>query len=308
MSFDDTLAFVAVVRAQSFTRAGKTLGVPKATLSRRVSRLEERLATRLLHRTTRKLALTEVGRAYYARCLRAIEEIEDAERVVADVAAEPRGLLRVSSTFDFARDRLAPWLPEFRLRYPDVKLSLELTQRRVDLIAEGIDVALRGAARLDESNLIARKLGESSLLLAASPAYLKRRGAPQTMLELKQHDCVMFGPGPGFRLKGPEGPVELDMPSWLLTNEFGVLRQAVLDGLGIGLLLEDGIREDLEQERLVPVLPGYRLDGGGLYAVYPSAHHLSPKVRVFIDFLAEQIRRENAAAAPVTRATPRRRR
>src|SRR6187549_1105231 len=128
MSFDDTLAFVAVVRAQSFTRAGEKLGVPKATLSRRVARLEQRLATRLLHRTTRKLALTEVGEAYFARCLRAVEEIEDAERVVADVTAQPRGLLRVSTSFDFARDHLSHWLPEFRRRYPDVRLALELTQ------------------------------------------------------------------------------------------------------------------------------------------------------------------------------------
>jgi DNA-binding transcriptional LysR family regulator len=289
MSFDDTLAFVSVARAGGFTRAGRALRVPKATLSRRVQRLEERLGLRLLQRTTRKLGLTEAGRAYYERCLHAVEQIEDAERVAANVSAAPRGTLRVSASLDFGRDYLAGWLADFRQRYPEVHLSLELTQRRVDLVAEGFDVALRAGARLEDANLVARKLFDSALVLCASPRYLRKRGTPKTLSDLGSHDGVMFGPGPKFRLTGPSGPVELELPAWLVVNEFGFLRQVVLDGLGIGLLLEPTVERDLEARRLRRVLPEYRLDGGALFAVYPSAHHLTPKVRVFIDFLLEKL-------------------
>ncbi len=291
MDLNETLAFVSVVRSGSFTAAARSLGVPKATVSRRVARLEARLKARLLQRTTRRSTLTEAGQAYYERSLHAVLEIENAERVVADVSGKPSGTLRVTTSFDFGRDYLAAWLPEFHRRYADVRLELELTQRRVDLLAEGLDVAIRGGS-LPDSALVARKLVESSLVLCASPAYLAQHVALRTPQALEQHQCLTpSAPGAParFRLTGPKGTLEVESRGWLTANEFGVLRSAVLAGAGVGLLEETMIAGDLAEGRLQRVLPDYALSGGGLFAVYPSSHHLSPKVRVFVDFLIEMV-------------------
>jgi DNA-binding transcriptional LysR family regulator len=286
MDLNETLTFVCVARSGSFTAAARFLGLPKATVSRRVARLEARLEVRLLQRSTRRTSLTDVGRVYYERSLHAISELENAERLLADVTDKPRGVLRVTTSFDFGRDYLAGWLPVFHQRYPDVQLELELTQRRVDLIAENVDVAIRGGA-LPDSSLIARKLVESSLILCATPAYLTRHGVPGTPADLVKHQCLAFSKR--WPLTGPEGTAQVDLDGWLVVNEFGVLYQAVLAGAGIGLLEANSARLDLTKKRLRRVLPDHAVHGGGLYAVYPSSHHLSPKVRVFVDFLEQQV-------------------
>lgn len=286
MDLNETLAFVCVARSGSFTAAARTLGLPKATISRRVARLEARLKARLLQRSTRRTSLTEAGRVYFERSLHAITELENAERLLADVTDTPSGTLRVTTSFDFGRDNLAAWLPAFHERYPEVRLELELTQRRVDLISENIDVAIRGGF-LRDSALIARRLLASSLVLCATPAYLERHGTPRTLEALRHHQCL--GPGRQFPLTGPAGVVTLELDGWLMANEFGVVQQAVLAGAGIGLIESTRLAGDLAAGRLCRVLPEYGVEGGGLYAVYPSSHHLSPKVRVFVDFLQQQI-------------------
>src|SRR5688572_26804492 len=202
MDLNETLAFVCVARSGSFTAAARSLGLPKATISRRVARLEARLEVRLLQRSTRRTSLTEVGRVYYERSLHAISELENAERLLADVTNKPSGVLRVTTSFDFGRDHLASWLPLFHQRHPEVQLELELTQRRVDLIAEGIDVAIRGGS-LADSSLIARRLFESRLILCATPAYLRRQGEPRTLAELAEHQCLAFSRR--WSLTGPDG-------------------------------------------------------------------------------------------------------
>ena len=289
MQLNETLAFVTVVDAGSFTAAGKRLGVPKSTLSKQVTRLEQRLGARLLQRTTRKLSLTETGQAYFARCQHAIAEIADAERLAQDVSGVPKGRLRVSCPFDFGRDHLSRWTTEFRGRYPGIELEFVLSQARIDMIAEGIDVALRGGS-LPDSSLVSRRLSADELLLAASPDYLDRRGRPETIAELLAHDTVsMPFPPRGISLDGPNGPELIRLEPWLVANEWGFLRRAMLDGMGIGPAITQTVREDLVAGRLERVLPQYGLRGGGLYAVYPSRHHLSPKVRVFVDFVAEKV-------------------
>lgn len=295
MDLNETLAFVCVARSGSFTAAGRALSLPKATVSRRVARLEARLELRLLQRSTRRVNLTDVGRVYYERSLHAISELENAERQLLDVTRKPTGTLRVTTSFDFGRDYLAGWLPLFHQRYPEVRLELELTQRRVDLIAENIDVAIRGGA-LPDSALIARKLVDSRLLLVAAPAYLKGHGTPSTLAELAEHQCLALGKR--WTLSGPDGPASVELEGWLTANEFGVLREAVLAGAGIGLLEALSVAGDLRRRRLRRVLPDHAVQGGGLYAVYPSSHHLSPKVRVFVDFLAQQLRRATSGTAP----------
>lgn len=287
MNLNETLAFVAVARAGSFTGAGRRLGTPKSTLSRQVARLEERMGAQLLTRTTRKLTLTEVGEAYYARCLHAIEQIEDAERVASDVSGKPRGTLRVSTSFDVGRDRLPRLIPEFCVAYPDIDLVINMTQRTVDLVAEGYDVALRGGV-LKDSGLVARRLEPSALILCASPDYLERCGTPTSLEQLADHDGVLYGPlpnQPGWRLQGPDGMADIPLRSRIVGNEFGFVRKLLIAGLGIGVMLGPDARDDIEAGRLVRVLPDYGLEGGGLYVVYPGTHHLSPKVRVFVDFV-----------------------
>lgn len=290
MLLTETQAFVAVARAGSFTEAGRRLGVPKSTLSRQVSRLEEHLGARLLQRTTRRLTLTETGEAYYQRCRPAIEDIEEAERVALDVAGRPAGTLRVTAPFDYVRDRLSPLIPELRERYPEIQLALILSQRRIDMLAEGIDVALRGG-ELPDSGFVSRKIAGSAVILCASPDYLDRRGRPLTPADLTGHDGVLMAPDGKpmpWRLPGPDGPAEIPLTPWLLANEWGVLHAALRSGLGIGPMLEEDVQQDLRTGILERVLPEYAHRDGGLYAVYPSRHHLTPKVRVFVDFLIEK--------------------
>jgi DNA-binding transcriptional LysR family regulator len=289
MQLNETLAFVTVVDAGSFTAAGRRLDVPKSTLSKQVTRLEERLGARLLQRTTRKLSLTETGKAYFERCKTAIAEIADAERLAQDVSGVPKGLLKVSTPVDFGREYLAHWINEFHSLYPQIQLDFVLSQSRIDLVAEGIDVALR-AGEIPDSTFISRKLAASELLLVATPEYLDRRGRPETMADLLQHDTLGMRAGPrGFALDGPNGSETITWNPWLYANEFGFILSAVRQGQGIGLAVIQGARKDLAEGRLERVLPQYGLVRGGFYAVYPSRHHLSPKVRVFVDFVAAKV-------------------
>jgi len=284
----ETLAFVTVVEEGSFTAAARRLGSPKSTVSKQVSRLEERLGVRLLHRTTRKLRLTETGQAYYERCQPAIAELRAAERLAQDVGGAPRGNLKVACPFDFARERLMGWVLEFHRRYPDITVELVLSQQRSDMLAQGIDVALRGGS-LPDSSFVSRKLYGSELLLCASPEYLDARGRPQTLAELAGHDMVSMPGMSGFRLAGPRGPEPLTLDPWFVANEWGVLRRVLIDGGGIGANIIEWVKHDLQDGALERVLPDYGSTEGGFYAVYPSRHHLSPKVRVFVDFLVEQV-------------------
>lgn len=286
MQLNETLAFVTVVETGSFTAAGRRLDAPKSTLSRQVSRLEARLGARLLQRTTRKLSLTETGHAYYARCKRAIEDIAEAERVAQDISGQARGHLKVSAPFDV---RVAPLLPAFRARFPEITVEVVYSQDRVDLVAEGFDVALRGGA-LPDADFVSRRLFTDQLALCASPAYLDRRGRPRTLDDLADHDGVMIRLPPGvhaLRLDGPDGPATPPLRPWFTANDWTTVREALVAELGVGLLIGHLARPAYERGTLEPVLPAYHLSGGGLYAIYPSRHHLSPKVRVFVDHLAE---------------------
>lgn len=292
MELDETLAFVAVARDKSFTEAGRRLGVPKSTLSRRVSRLEERLGTRLLQRTTRRIGLTEIGEEYFRRCARAIETLEEAERAAADLGGRPRGTLRVTTSFNVGRDWLLGILPEFRKRHPDIDLVIDLSQRAVDLIEEGFDVAIRGGPTPKDSTLIIRRLTPSGIVLGAAPKYLRKHGTPKTLEDLADHQLIFHAaPGARWRLLGPDGMIDLPGAPWLTVNDFGIVQEVTAAGLGIGVLETSQAKWLFEARKLRRVLPAYGLpeDSGGSFAVYPSRHLLTPKVRVFIDFLVENV-------------------
>ncbi|HKU37191.1 MAG TPA: LysR family transcriptional regulator [Polyangiales bacterium] len=284
MQLDDVAAFVEIARSGGFAAAGRKLRVPRSTLSRQLQRLEDTLGVRLLERTTRSVRLTEAGQSYYQRCAHALELIVTANRGARDAGALPKGRLRVSTPFDIARDVLASAAPAFRKRYPDIELDLHITQRKVDVLREGFDVALRGGMPMRDSGLVVRKLMASDMRLYASADYLAMRGTPKAPRDLATHDLIGFatqdGPMP-WPLTGPEGKVAIEPRTWLSANEFSFVRAAVAAGAGIGLL-QAALTYD---EALVPVLPDYAIQGGALWAIYPSTRRVPPKVKVFLDFL-----------------------
>lgn len=281
----DVTAFLAVVDTGSFTAAAERLGLAKSNVSRRVSRLEERLGARLLERTTRRQRLTEVGIRYHALVTGAMDQLAEAARSVSELQGQPRGHLKVTAPTDF-NEGLGQLVAEFSARYAEIELEVELTQRRVDLVAEGFDVALR-AGKLEDSSLIARTVGDVSWHLYASPDYLARRGQPKSPSQLLEHDCVIFRGRRGevrWRLEGPDDEHELTIRGVISAQDFGFVRAAVVAGAGVGMLPDTLTPEAVAQGRLMPVLPDYCLGRSSFHLVYPSTRFLSPKVRVFVDF------------------------
>jgi len=283
------LIFARVVQAGSFSKASAELGMPKSTVSRKVSELEERLKARLLQRTTRKLSLTDVGRTYYDYCARIAGEVADAERAVSSLQDTPRGLLRVTAGINSAY--LGPIVSDFLARYPEVQLELFCTTRTVDLIEERFDLAIR-TGTLADSSLIGRSLGSGKWFLVATPRYLKKRGRPRTPEDLKKHDCVLFGHGlatASLHLENEDGAVHVSLSPRLLVTDFDVLHAAVMAGLGIGLLPAFSSVEELRARRLERVLRGWNVPSTPVHIVYPSGRHLSPKLKAFIDHLQQRM-------------------
>lgn len=283
MDLNEIVVFARVVQTGSFTAAAAALGMPKSSVSRKVSELEERLKSRLLQRTTRTLSLTDVGRTYYEYCLRIVAEIEEAERAVSQLQDTPRGPLRVTAPLNFAF--LGPIVADFLKRYPEVQLDLVCTDRVVDLVEERFDVGIRAGA-LADSTLIARNLGQAPRFLVASPAYLKKHGRPKAPEDLARHDCLLFGAGREralMRLEADGRALELEVPVKLVVNDTDMLHAAAVAGLGVALVPIFRCTSDLKQKRLERVLPAWKAPLTPIHAVYPSTRHLSPKVKTFVD-------------------------
>jgi len=285
MDLNEIMVFTRVVQAGSFIAASALLGIPKSTVSRKVADLEKRLNARLLQRTTRKLNLTEVGRAYFDQCARIVGEIEDAERTVTNLQSAPRGALRVTSGPNVSW--LGPIIADYLKRYPEVRVELVTTTRTVDLIEERFDVGIRAGA-LADSTLVARSLGRVSWFLVATPAYLKKRGRPRTPEDLQKHDVLYFGAGldgVGPRLEKDGRHVQLALSPRLTASDMDLLRVVVTASQGIGALPAYLCVEDLRAHRLLRVLPDWNAPSRPIHAVYPSTRHLSPKVKTFLDHL-----------------------
>jgi DNA-binding transcriptional LysR family regulator len=282
--------FVRVVEAGSFVAAADRMGLSTAVVSRHVQDLEERLGTRLLNRTTRRIGLTEPGAAYYERCQQVLRDIEEMDLSVAREVQQPRGVLRVNAPVVFGSRHLSPLLAEYERRYPEVAIDLNLTDRFVDLVEEGADLAVR-IGTLSESALVARRLCPIRLVLCASPAYLERYGTPRTPDDLAGHNCLGYAytrGGAEWELSGSDGPVVVPIRSSLRANHGEVLHQAALDGLGLALQPTFIAGDALAAGLLRPVLSGYRPADLSAYAVFLSRKFLSAKVRTFVDFLAEK--------------------
>jgi DNA-binding transcriptional LysR family regulator len=291
---NDMLFFAEVVDRGGFAAAGRALGVPKSKLSRRIAELEGRLGVRLLHRTTRKLSLTEAGELYHRHCVTMREEAEAAEEAVAVVQTEPRGTIRVVCPVTLAQSTLGPLLPLFLARHPHVRVDMEVNNRVVDLVQEGVDVALRVRPTLDDSgSLVVKNLGNTYGLLVASPAQLEREGRPKAVDDLTRLSTVSMSAADGrasWRLIGPGGREHelLHRPCYT-ADDLLTLKYAVQKGTGMCILPDYMCRRELEQEQLEQVLPGWAPRPGVIHAVFPSRRGLVPAVRRFLDFLGEHV-------------------
>jgi DNA-binding transcriptional LysR family regulator len=282
-------AFVRAADGRSFSQAARQMRLSKSVVSRQIAALEAALGARLLQRTTRTLTLTEAGRLYLERARRVLAEVEDAERSVGQLSDAPRGQLRVSAPMSFGFLHLAAAIPAFLARHPDVTVDMSLTDRFVDLVEEGFDVAVR-IGRLRDSSLVARRLAPSRLVVCGSPGYLARRGVPRVPADLAGHECLHNTNIEGqWAFALPDGGVQMvDVSGRLSANNGDALQAAAREGAGLVYLPSFIVGEDLQAGRLVSVLDGFTTVGATVNAVYPHARHLSPKVRVFVDFLAER--------------------
>ena len=294
--------FVQTVAEGSFSAAARSLRLTPSAVSKQVSRLEDRLGARLLNRTTRQLSLTEEGRAFHARCVQILAEIEEAETAVTELHAAPRGTLRVAAAVAFFNHQVMPLLPEFLARYPEVHFDLVMTDREVDMVDERIDVAIR-FGRPRESTLIARRLTVSRRVICAAPAYLARHGTPATPADLARHNCLTLSTRPEFNVWefGDRPEEHLRVRGNLELNQADALYDACLAGIGLARVAGYLVEDDIRAGRLVPVLEGQLRESSTLYVVYPHRRHLTPKVRAFVDFLVDQFDpappREQAASA-----------
>lgn len=289
MDLNDIVIFAHVVNAGSFVGASRALQVPKSTVSRRVSELEERLGARLLQRTTRKLHLTDVGQTFYQHARRVVAEVEEAERAVADLQQTPRGLIRVTIPLNFGF--LAPLVASFMERHPEVEVELVGTDRLVDLVAEGFDLGIR-AGRLDDSSLVVRRLGKLQSVVVASPVLLERAGAPSEPDDLGRLPVVAFGAGSErtrWRLTRDGKTATVEVTPRLVVNDFDFLAEAARAGLGVAVLPLFRCIDDLRQKRLRRLLTDWSAAERPLHAVYPSARHLSVKVKALVDHLQEHM-------------------
>ena len=287
------VTFVQVVKAGSFAAAARQLKVTGTVASKHVAKLEHELGIRLLHRSTRKLSLTEAGTTYYPHCARIVEEVDNARRALAQLQTAPRGLLRVTVPVPVA-GTLGPALREFLQRYPEIQLDLDASNRVVDLAAEGYDLAIRASGKsLPSSNLVARLLRSLPLQLCAAPEYLQRRGTPRHPGELSQHNCLILPvamPDSVWRFTRGSERVEVKVHGAVQTDALETLRDLVLNGTGLTLLPDEMADKAIRKGRLIRLLKEWEIEPRvNLYAVYLPTPYLPPKVRAFIDFLVESL-------------------
>jgi DNA-binding transcriptional LysR family regulator len=286
------MAFSKVAQAKSFTAAAQELRLSKGTISKLINKLESSLKTKLIHRTTRRFHLTETGQAFLEGANRLCEIIEEAESSVAQLEAEPRGLLKISAPTSFGSRYLAAAVADFLGHHPGISIDMVLNDRFIDLIEEGFDLAIR-IGGLKDSTLIARKLAPMTLTVTASPTYIAASGMPRAPAELARHNCLIYTlstttASDRWTFVGPEGRKTVKVEGSLQANNAEVLLASAVAGLGILVAPDFIVAESLRTKKLVPVVPGYRISSAGaaIHVVYPPSRRLSPKLRAFVDFLA----------------------
>ncbi|AIF48807.1 LysR family transcriptional regulator [Dyella japonica] len=284
---NDMALFVEVVKARGFRGAAEATGVPNSTLSRRIGALEKAIGLRLLHRTTRKVELTEAGQVYFERCKRIVDEARLAHEQLGDMLAQPSGVLRVSMPVDFATIYMAPLIAEFAAKYPGITFDFDVTPRQVDLVREPYDVAIR-MGEPESSNLIARPLASLSTRLFASPRYLERAGTPVEPQELEAHECLNILKASTWMLHRKTESIQVATRSRFTINSVGLIRSLAAQGMGILLVPEKVVVDDLATGRLVPVLPAWRGQSTSVHAL-TETRLLPAKTQRFIEFFKERL-------------------
>lgn len=297
--YQEMRVFSAVVEASSFVAAGHALGLSKAAVSRYVSDLEQRLGVRLMHRTTRKLSLTPEGEVFLVRCREILASIDASEAEISTHSMSVSGLLKVSVPVSFGIRHLAPLWHELLAQHPQMTLDVQLADRVIDLVDEGFDLAIR-IGRLANSTLISRQIASTRMVLCAAPSYLKRRGYPKHPSELEHHDVLSYSllsTGDQWVFEGPEGQVGIKVRPRMWSNNGDSCVAASVQGAGIQLQPMFLIDQEIENRRLIEILPEFRAQDLGIYAVYPTRRFVLPKVRTTVDFLCKKL-----ADAPWARA------
>lgn len=292
MDFNEVAIFIEVIQAGSFSQAAKKLGMPNSTVSAKISSLERRLGITLIQRTTRKLNITPAGDAYYKRCMQGLEEIKAAEAEIANVQGEPQGLLRVTAPTELGGSVLPALISEYTKKYPKVRVEILLTDRRVDLLSENVDLAIR-AGEMKDSSLMAKRIGSIYFAPFASPKYLKQKGTPSHPRELRQMDCLQFTPLglEEWKMTGPKGSLNVPLAARVFINDMSALkRMAVMDD-GIIFLPTYYCYHEVKTKQLVRILPDWRSNLTPVHFVYPAQRYVTPKLSAFISMGSEFIKR-----------------
>jgi len=287
MQWDGISEFVSVAELGSFTQASKQLAISTAQVSRQVSALENRLNIKLLYRTTRKVSLTEEGRVFYQHCRSVLDGLNEAERVITNLQATPQGKIKLTAPVTYGEQYIIPLINDFIAQYSEVEVSVYLTNKQIDLVDEGYDLAVR-LGRLTDSTLMAKKLSKRTNYVCASPTYLKQYGTPHTLSELEQHNCLL-GTLDYWRFNELGKEKNIRVTGGLRFNSGVGLVDATLKGLGIVQLPDYYVQQYFNDSVLVSLLDNYRMPDEGIWAVYPHNRHLSPKIRLLVEYLSNNI-------------------
>lgn len=289
-----TALFAKVVELKSFSATAKHFGITKSSVSKQIAHLERLLDAKLLHRTTRALSLTEAGREFYERAAQTVELAEDARTTISQLAEMPRGTLRITTPVAYGKLCIAPLLPEFLARFPDIRIQISMVDRIVDLADEGFDVAIRLTRSLPD-RVIAKKIAANRYVVCAAPSYLHKHPRPRVPQDLTRLNCLYYGVADSdkWTFENSKGRETIVVRGNLIVNHGEVLRDALLAGLGVALLPTFVVERELRMKRLVPVLPNWQPIGSfnTVYAVWLPNRHASPKTRVFVDYVTQKLNR-----------------
>ena len=291
MDLNEVAIFIKVVQVGSFSQAAKQLGMPNSTVSSKISSLEKRLGTTLITRTTRRLNITPAGLTYFKKCLQGLEEIKAGEDEIAASQGEPQGLLRITAPVELGGSILPSIICDFKNKYPKVNIEVILTDRRVELLTEGVDLAIR-AGELKDSTLIGKKLGQSSFLPFASPKYLKQHGEPSHPRDLKNYQCLHFTPlgSETWKLVGPKGSLNVSVPGQIIINDLTMVKALTVAGTGISLLPSFFCSQEATSGKLVRILPGWQTAPSPVHFVYPAQKFVSSKLSAFINLATDPVK------------------
>ena len=287
MQWDGISEFVYVAENESFTLASKKMAISTAQVSRQISALEKRLNIKLFYRTTRKVSLTEEGRVFYQHCRSVLDGLDAAERAITNLQSKPQGKIKLTAPVTYGEKQILPLVNNFLKQYGDVEVSAYLSNRQIDIVEEGYDLAIR-LGKLSDSTMMAKKLGKRANYVCASPSYLDKHGIPHSLSELNNHSCLL-GTNDYWHFRESGREKNIRVTGRLRYNNGYSLTDAALKGLGIVQLPDYYVQQHIKSGELVTLLDSYRASDEGIWAVYPQNRHLSPKIRLLVDYLAEQL-------------------